>query len=131
MKKNTKQLSFLHCYHHSIMAAGTYVVARWFSGGLIIMLGIVNGFVHSVMYSYYVLTLFNQDLKKSIWWKKHITQIQIGQFSFLAIHFLRAILAENCGYPKHISCFIFLQNAFMLAMFLDFYRKTYLKIKKK
>lgn len=41
------------------------------------LLGILNAFVHVVMYGYYFLTSFKPELKQSIWWKKHITQLQL------------------------------------------------------
>lgn len=40
-------------------------------------MGIINSFVHVIMYSYYFLTSYRPELKKSLWWKKHITQIQL------------------------------------------------------
>jgi len=41
------------------------------------MLGILNSIVHSFMYLYYFATAFRPELKKSLWWKKYITQIQL------------------------------------------------------
>ena len=80
LKKNNAQLSFLHCYHHFLMAFSGYIAARWIPGGPLCLLGIINAFVHGVMYFYYFITAFKPDLKKSIWWKKYITQIQLVNF---------------------------------------------------
>lgn len=41
------------------------------------LLGIINAFVHVIMYSYYFLTSYRPELRNSLWWKKHITQIQL------------------------------------------------------
>jgi len=46
-------------------------------GGHAAMVGILNTFVHIVMYFYYFLTSFKPELKQSMWWKKHITQLQM------------------------------------------------------
>jgi elongation of very long chain fatty acids protein 7 len=77
LRKKQSHISFLHLYHHIGMAFGSYCAARFFAGGHHVLLGIVNSFVHSVMYFYYFLTSFKPELKQSIWWKKHLTQLQM------------------------------------------------------
>lgn len=77
MKKKNSQLTFLHCYHHFCMALGCYVAAKWLPGGHGLLLGMINLYVHGLMYFYYFLTSFKPELKQSIWWKKHITQVQL------------------------------------------------------
>ncbi|CRL05707.1 CLUMA_CG018738, isoform A [Clunio marinus] len=85
----------------------------------------------SFMYFYYFMTAFKVELKKSIWWKKHITQIQLFQFALLFVHFLRGALASNCSYPKFWLWVLVIQNIFMFSMFADFYFKAYMKKKSK
>ncbi|KAG5674177.1 hypothetical protein PVAND_004160 [Polypedilum vanderplanki] len=131
LKKKDSHLSFLHCYHHFFMALGTYIAVRWVPGGHSTMLGIINSFVHGFMYSYYFLTAFKPELKQSIWWKKHITQIQLIQFAFLLVHYLRGALAVNCTYPKFWLWVMVIQNIFMLSLFGDFYYKAYIKKREK
>ena len=77
MKKKNSQLTFLHCYHHFFMALGCYVAVKWLPGGHGLLLGMINLYVHGIMYFYYFLTSFKPELKQSIWWKKHITQVQL------------------------------------------------------
>lgn len=77
LRKKNSHLSFLHCYHHFFMVLGSYIAMRWLPGGPPILLGCINTFVHVIVYFYYLLTAFNPELKNSIWWKKHITQIQL------------------------------------------------------
>lgn len=48
-----------------------------FTGSHGTLLGVINAFVHVIMYSYYFLTSYRPELKDSLWWKKHITQIQL------------------------------------------------------
>lgn len=90
MKKKNSQLSFLHCYHHSFMVLGCYMAVNWVPGGHGLLLGLINVFVHGVMYFYFFLTSFKPELKKSIWWKKHITQFQmvktLNQFCQIKTH---------------------------------------------
>ena len=37
----------------------------------------MNSFVHVVMYAYYGLSAFGPTVQKYLWWKKHITCIQL------------------------------------------------------
>lgn len=127
LKKKNSQLSFLHCYHHGGMVLVAYVAAKWLPGGPGSLLGIINCFVHVIMYSYYFATSIKPKLKESMWWKKYITQVQLTQFAILFVHFLYNSLADNCNYPKLILIFLTVQNGFMFALFADFYRKDYLK----
>lgn len=39
--------------------------------------GIINIFIHVVMYFYYLLTTVKPEYKKSVWWKRHLTQLQL------------------------------------------------------
>lgn len=90
--------------------------------------GIVNSYVHVIMYGYYFLTSFKPELKQSIWWKKYITQVQMAQFSILIIYFGVPIFTA-CQFPKSLLAFLTVQNLFMLLLFADFYYKAYLKKK--
>ena len=129
LKKKNSQLSFLHCYHHGIMVVCIYIGSKWLPGGPNCVLGVVNTFVHVIMYFYYFMAIINPNLKDSLWWKKYITQIQIAQFAVLVIHYMRNLLVTNCNYPQIFNLIIFVQNFFMLFMFGDFYRQNYLKWK--
>lgn len=59
------------------MVAATWVTTRYVPGGHAALLGIINCGVHVIMYTYYFLTAFKPELKNSLWWKKHITQVQL------------------------------------------------------
>lgn len=47
------------------------------SGGHGTFLGLINTFVHIIMYSYYLLTALGPGVQKYLWWKKHITRMQM------------------------------------------------------
>lgn len=38
---------------------------------------LINSFVHVVMYSYYALSCLGPSVQKYLWWKKHITHLQL------------------------------------------------------
>lgn len=73
------------------------------------------------------MTAFKPELKKSITWKKRVTQLQLTQFAFLVFHFTRTLLAKDCNYPKAFALTIVTQNLFMLVLFTEFYIKVYNK----
>ncbi|KAL7021733.1 hypothetical protein ACKWTF_011999 [Chironomus riparius] len=131
LRKKDSNLSFLHCYHHFFMVLGTFIAVRWVPGGHSTILGILNSMVHGFMYAYYFATAFRPELKKSLWWKRYITQIQLIQFVLLLIHYLRATLAHDCKYPKFWLWIMVIQNVFMISMFADFYWNAYIKKKQK
>jgi hypothetical protein len=37
----------------------------------------LNSFVHTVMYAYYGLSTLGDGVKKFLWWKKYLTQMQL------------------------------------------------------
>ncbi|XP_037028075.1 elongation of very long chain fatty acids protein 7-like isoform X1 [Bradysia coprophila] len=127
LRKKFNQITFLHVYHHAGMIFATYVFCKYLAGSHGTLLGVVNSFVHVFMYSYYFLTSFKPELKNSLWWKKHITQIQLLQFAILVIHFINPIFFFECGHPKFVAVIGVTQNLFMFLLFSDFYYKAYVK----
>jgi phosphatidylglycerophosphate synthase len=127
LKKNNRQLSFLHRYHHASMILVGYLGAKWLPGGPPSMMVLFNTFVHIVMYTYYLLIAFKPEIRKSSW-KKHLTQLQMFQFISLTIYFLHC-LRLDCGYPRVFLWFSVTQGIAFFTLFANFYRITYLKKK--
>lgn len=46
-------------------------------GGVPLLFGTINSFVHLIMYSYYLISTINPDYKKNIWWKRYLTKLQM------------------------------------------------------
>ncbi|XP_073950587.1 very long chain fatty acid elongase AAEL008004-like isoform X1 [Choristoneura fumiferana] len=127
LRKKQNQVTFLHVYHHFGMIAVAWGIVKWVPGGHMTMLVTINSFVHMVMYTYYLLTSWDDSFKYSLWWKKYVTQIQILQFSYLMIHFGALLVKRECRFPPQPAYIMFPQNLFMVLMFGDFYYRTYLK----
>jgi hypothetical protein len=64
-----------------------------FSGGHGTLLGVINSFVHIIMYTYYLLAALGPTVQKYLWWKKYITSLQMVR------HFVVAEL-DRQGYTK-------------------------------
>ncbi|XP_058059744.1 elongation of very long chain fatty acids protein AAEL008004-like [Anopheles bellator] len=127
MRKKYNQITFLHTYHHAGMVVATYVFTKFLAGSHATLLGLINSFVHVIMYFYYFLTSFKPELKHSLWWKKHITQVQLLQFTILMLHFGIPLIGGYCDFPKVLLFIGFTQNMFMFTLFADFYIKAYIK----
>ncbi|XP_053670776.1 elongation of very long chain fatty acids protein AAEL008004-like [Anopheles nili] len=127
LRKKYNQITFLHTYHHAGMVVATYIFTKFLAGSHATLLGLINSFVHVIMYFYYFLTSFKPELKRSLWWKKHITQVQLIQFTILMLHFGVPLVGEYCDFPKVLLFIGFTQNMFMFTLFADFYIKAYIK----
>uniref|UniRef100_A0A182MB58 Elongation of very long chain fatty acids protein n=1 Tax=Anopheles culicifacies TaxID=139723 RepID=A0A182MB58_9DIPT len=128
LRKKQSHVSFLHVYHHSVMALSASLFMRYLASGHSFMLGLLNTFVHAVMYFYFFLTIYRPELTRSATWKRYVTMLQMAQFAYLTFHFFRPIvLGIDCNYPRGVMWFVGVQNVFMLVMFSDFYRRTYLR----
>lgn len=79
------------------------------------------------MYSYYFLSSYNPELKKSLWWKKYITQLQLLQFVLLFVYSSMSIFNGDCKNSKIFLWFGVTQAVIMMTLFSDFYYKAYIK----
>jgi hypothetical protein len=130
-RKKNSHISFLHVYHHALMVWIGYVGVKFAPGGHGSMLGINNMIVHTFMYGYYLLTAYRPDSKQNIWWKKHITHIQLIQFVYLMFHFGRPlVLNYPCNFPRVLIWMGFIQAVFFFGLFSDFYYKAFIRTHK-
>ncbi|XP_012221704.2 very long chain fatty acid elongase 7 isoform X2 [Linepithema humile] len=126
LRKKEKQISFLHMYHHTVMPMISWGATKYYPGGHGIFIGIINSFVHIIMYTYYLLAalLPHHQHKRYLWWKKYITTLQMSQFCLAFLHNFQ-LLFYDCGYPRW-SIFFVLPNAiFFYFLFSDFYNNAY------
>lgn len=130
LRKKNNQVSFLHIYHHFAIAFFSYISTRFYPGGHTSMLGIINCYVHVIMYSYYFITVISPS-PVSLRWKRILTLIQITQFSAIVVHYsVPLFIYPSCPYSKYWLSLTLAQNIFMLIMFLDFYVRAYIIPKK-
>ena len=53
-------------------------------------MGFLNTFVHTVMYSYYLLAALGPRVRPYLWWKKYLTKLQLTQFVAIFLHAAQA-----------------------------------------
>ncbi|EFN73415.1 Elongation of very long chain fatty acids protein 4 [Camponotus floridanus] len=124
LRKKQNQITFLHIYHHMGMVFGAWSATKYLPGGHVTFLGLLNTFVHSIMYTHYLLSTMNINTNS---WKKYITQLQMIQFFLIILHYAQLAWVEDCGFPLWTAYVMIPQNLFMITLFGDFYYKTYIK----
>jgi len=131
LRKSYKQITTLHIYHHIMMFYANYWFIRYYGfGGQVATVGVLNTFVHTVMYLYYLISVMYPELKGSLWWKKYITKIQILQFIVLFLQpFHVLIFNPTCNYPRFLQYLQIVQATTMIYMFSNFYYHAYLRPK--
>jgi len=130
LRKNTRQITFLHVYHHIAIVSGSYIALRYVPGGHTMYIGLFNTFVHVFMYSYYLLTSYDAKYKTYITLKKGITQLQLIQFLLDLIVYSTSLFVVDCGFPKMLTLIMVIpQNFLMIFLFGIFYYNTYIKQK--
>uniref|UniRef100_T1JHG2 Elongation of very long chain fatty acids protein n=1 Tax=Strigamia maritima TaxID=126957 RepID=T1JHG2_STRMM len=126
LRKKYTHISILHLYHHGIMPLNSWMIVRYLPGGHMLFGGMLNTFVHVVMYTYYTLAALGPQMQKYLWWKRYITLMQMTQFIVGLIHMF-LILTCDFDFPKVIFYSIFPQGFLFLILFGNFYLKTYTK----
>ena len=123
-RKKFSHLSFLHVFHHGTVAMSTYPGVRWLPGGHSTFWGLLNSLVHVFMYSYYFMAALGPEYSKYVWWKTHITKMQMIQFVLIFIHEFQLFYKNDCDYPMGLAYFIAAQSVLFFILFANFYLKS-------
>lgn len=73
LRKKNQNVSLLHVFHHSVMPFSSYFGVKFVPGGHGTFFGLLNTFVHIIMYSYYLFAGLGPKYQKYLWWKKYLT----------------------------------------------------------
>ncbi|KAK7862879.1 hypothetical protein R5R35_011592 [Gryllus longicercus] len=122
LRKKNNQISFLHLYHHSNMVLLGWVGVKYFPGGHGTFLGLINTFVHTCMYTYYLIAVIYPH---NIWWKKYVTQLQLVQQMIVGLHLAQLFVSNPCNFPMFGPTVLVPQSIFLVLLFSHFYQRTY------
>jgi hypothetical protein len=126
LKKNDRQLSFLHVYHHaSILLVWGYLLQLGQASGTAYFGAAINSLIHLIMYSHYLYTSFGLVNP----FKAVVTQCQIAQFYLCLTHAALAVAFETVLNAR-LAWIQLAYHVSMLVLFTDFQRKTYGDAKK-
>ncbi|OXB50789.1 hypothetical protein ASZ78_009163 [Callipepla squamata] len=91
----------------------------------------INSMVHVVMYFYYGLSAAGPAFQKYLWWKKHITAIQLAQFVIVSIHISQYYFMPSCQYQFPIFIhLIWIYGTIFFILFSNFWYQSYTKGKR-
>ena len=125
LRKKQQQITFLHIYHHTLVPLIGWMALKIApQAPVIILFLMLNSFIHAVMYTYYALAAFGNHLRRYLWWKKYITQLQLLQFMVCGLYGI-LLYFQQTGYPMIWFIVAVGQNPIFFYMFYDFYRQAY------
>ncbi|KAH8279850.1 hypothetical protein KR054_008749, partial [Drosophila jambulina] len=132
LRKKHKQITFLHVFHHVVLVVLSYVIPTLYgAGGPTLPMAFLNQVVHSIMYTYYLLTSISPAAQASLWWKKYITIIQLIQFALIILQCINVLVQPNCDAPRPVAYVFGSFSVALAVMFSKFYFKTYIKPSKR
>lgn len=128
-----RQFTVLHIYHHaSVWFFNWLNLVINFDAEIFIAVGF-NAAIHVIMYTYYLISMHMPKVKDertgkskySVWWKQHLTTLQMTQFFGMNLHgFL--ILYNGCNQvtPRGTALYLaYIMSLFLL--FLNFFLRSY------
>jgi hypothetical protein len=99
LRKKNNQISLLHIVHHTIMPFSVWWGLKFVPIGHSTLFGLINSFVHVLMYFYYTIAALGPAMQKFLWWKKYLTIFQIVQFLTIFLHAFQLFFNNSCGFP--------------------------------
>ncbi|KAL1464750.1 hypothetical protein WDU94_004368 [Cyamophila willieti] len=126
MRKKQNQVSTLHVIHHGVMPMSVWFGVKFTPGGHSTFFGLLNTFVHIVMYAYYFLAALGPHMTKYLWWKKYLTSLQLIQFVLIMVHAFQ-LLFIDCNFPKAFVWWIGSHAVMFFFLFRNFYKEQYVK----
>ncbi|XP_054707881.1 elongation of very long chain fatty acids protein 7-like isoform X2 [Uloborus diversus] len=130
LRKKYHLVTNLHVIHHGVLPLLFWSGLRTETRGFRVILIYINSTVHAIMYTYYGLAAIGPQVQKYLWWKEHLTRLQMTQFVLILILALFANRMHGCNSEAYAEYFDFFFTAIILALFYNFYTKSYTKDKK-
>lgn len=126
LRKKDRQLTFLHKYHHSSMFLVWWTAVKFVPGGSVVVPIIVNSLVHVLMYTYYALAAIGPRMQKYLWWKQHLTAIQLIQF-FIGVSIGVNLILTDCQFTRWMQYVFSGYTLSFIVLFGNFYIQEYIK----
>lgn len=132
--KKWRQLSFLHVYHHFTIFLFYWLNVNSQYDGDVFLTIVLNGFIHTVMYTYYFICMHTKDPKTGkslpIWWKSSLTSMQLVQFVSMMSQAIYLLTHSKCtGHSYRITATYFVYILSLFFLFAQFFVASYMKPK--
>ena len=93
------------------------------------MIGLINSFVHIIMYTYYLLSALGPTVQKYLWWKKYLTTLQmVRQLCVCRAGCKTAYLLNYCV-KTYIGCILLRYTVFIAGKTLNNWSVSHLYLK--
>jgi GNS1/SUR4 family len=125
--KKWNQLSFLHVYHHTTIFLFYWLNLNVGYDGDVYLTILLNGFIHTAMYTYYFVSLHTKD----IWWKSSLTGLQMVQFVTMIAQALTLLVTKCDTFPPRVTKVYCGYIVSLLILFGNFFVKSYMGGSKK
>lgn len=127
LRKKERQVTKLHVFHHSFVPTLCWFYLKFHPGYSVAFFPFVNTFVHTIMYTYYLLATFGPKVQAYLWWKKYLTSLQIAQFVLILVQLATIPLSasDKCQYPRAFLYAAFAGAILFLWLFYTYYVDTY------
>jgi len=123
LRKSTRQVTFLHLYHHCSITWLCAIVLPYDYSGDMYLPALLNSIVHVLMYSHYLATI----LGVNSWWRHYLTSLQLIQFALIFSQNSYSLWkGSECGSPDFCKLVMMMYMFSMLLLFGNFYVKRYL-----
>ncbi|XP_066996890.1 very long chain fatty acid elongase AAEL008004 isoform X2 [Anabrus simplex] len=126
LRKKNDHISTLHVVHHGVMPMSVWFGVKFTPGGHSTFFGLLNTFVHIIMYTYYLLAALGPSMHRFLWWKRYLTVLQMVQFILVMVHAFQ-LLFIDCNYPRAFVWWIGMHAVMFYFLFSDFYKQAYKK----
>ncbi|CAM6122591.1 unnamed protein product [Calypogeia fissa] len=127
-RRNLRQLTYLHVYHHASITFIWWIICYTCPGADAYFSAAFNSCIHVAMYLYYLLaaTIAKDERRrrKYLFWGKYLTMMQMVQFlSFIGQSIYAMLRPET--YPKGVPRLLFFYSVSLLLFFGNFFVKKY------
>jgi len=133
--KKWRQLSFLHVYHHTTIFLFYWINVKVLYDGDIFVTILLNGFIHTVMYTYYFISMHTKipETGKSlnIWWKSSLTLFQLAQFLCMMTQASVLVMGGCNQVSREVTMIYFVYILSLFFLFSQFFVSSYMKPKKR
>uniref|UniRef100_A0A8C9I9L1 Elongation of very long chain fatty acids protein n=1 Tax=Piliocolobus tephrosceles TaxID=591936 RepID=A0A8C9I9L1_9PRIM len=131
LRKKDGQVTFLHVFHHSVLPWSWWWGVKIAPGGMGSFHAMINSSVHVIMYLYYGLSAIGPVAQPYLWWKKHMTAIQLIQFVLVSLHISQYYFMSSCNYQYPVIIhLIWMYGTIFFMLFSNFWYHSYTKGKR-
>ncbi|XP_024403411.1 uncharacterized protein [Physcomitrium patens] len=130
LRRNLRQITFLHLYHHASISFIWWIISYLFPTGDAYFSAALNSWIHVVMYLYYLLaaTIAKDEKRrrKYLFWGKYLTMFQMLQFVSFIGQGIHGLFYPST-YPKNMPRMLFLYSLSLLLFFSNFFISKYIR----